>query len=92
MMKLVLDYRPRQRILAAGHGRGRRREDRLHLRRWVVLIQSVAVWTVQRWRTFQQLMQLALSGLSWEQVLDYIDDLIVHSGGYREMYTVSAEQ
>ena len=28
--------------------------------------------------TFQRLMQLALSGLSWEQVLDYIDDLNVH--------------
>ena len=34
--------------------------------------------------TFQRLMQLALSGLSWEMVLVYIDDLIVHSKTFEE--------
>ena len=34
--------------------------------------------------TFQRLMQLALSGLTWEQVLVYIDDLIVHSKSFEE--------
>ena len=34
--------------------------------------------------TFQRLMQLTLSGLSWEQVLVYIDDLIVHSQTFSE--------
>ena len=34
--------------------------------------------------TFQRLMQLALAGLSWEMVLVYIDDLIVHSKSFEE--------
>ena len=34
--------------------------------------------------TFQRLMQLALAGLSWETVLVYIDDLIVHSKNFEE--------
>ena len=34
--------------------------------------------------TFQRIMQLALSGLSWEMVLVYIDDLIVHSKNFEE--------
>ena len=34
--------------------------------------------------TFQHLMQLALAGLSWETVLVYIDDLIVHSKTFEE--------
>ena len=34
--------------------------------------------------TFQRLMQLALAGLSWEMVLVYIDDLIVHSRTFEE--------
>ena len=34
--------------------------------------------------TFQRLMQLALNGLSWETILIYIDDLIVHSRSFNE--------